>query len=430
MRISRGSLTALVLLAALATVFGARASWARGGTAAPGLQEAHRYAGEFGLFVGTLEDGLVVRWITESAVPGVVRAFVDGKKVQEVRTTAGQAHAARVSSTAPVVTLEYGELEGARYRTTICRDPVEKPAVDIRGVDSVYMLGDVHGEFDRLTTLLRNADLVDDSLAWTGGDRRLVLLGDIFDRGDAVTRVLWLLYRLEREAREAGGAVDVILGNHELMIMSHDTRYVGLKETMLASAHGLPYGDLFHPRTSVLGRWLASKPGLVRMDDLLLAHGGVSPEYVDYTLAEYQDTLRAFIDEDLLVHWQDPEFLEAFADTTTLDSAGVSRRWRFFFGSQSVMWFRGLVLSDTLAPHLDRVLDRFDASVHVVGHTPVPTIQQRYDGKLIAADLHEAATEMLFLARREDGGWDRYRIPLAGEWTLLPEAGPAAGQER
>jgi hypothetical protein len=429
-RATRGSLTALGLLAALATVAGARASWARpGGEASPPRLEP-RFAGEFGLYVGLLDDGLVVRWITESPVPGVLRAFVDGEEVEEIRTTAGQVHAARLDGSYPVVTLAYGELDGDQYRTTIYEDPPELAPIDIRGVDSVYMFGDVHGEFDRVTKLLRNADLVDDSLAWTGGARRLVFLGDLFDRGEDVTRVLWFLYRLEREARDAGGAVDVILGNHELMIMSHDARYVGIKETRLASAHGLAYGDLFHPRTSVLGRWLATKPGLVRMDDLLLAHGGVGPEYADYTLEEYRDTLQAFIAEDLLVHWQDPEFLEAFADTTTLDSAGVSRRWRFFFGSGSVMWFRGLVLSDTLGPYLEEVLERFDASVHVVGHTPVATIQERYDGKLIAADLEEAASEMLFMARREEGGWDRYRIPLSGEWTPLSDLGPAATPER
>jgi len=417
-------LASLAFAALVLTGAGTRASWARPDPANE-RRTGPRYAGEFGLYVGTDKDGLVVRWITETVAPGIVQAWVDGEMVDEVRTTEGQAHAAHLGTLAPVVTLAYGEQDGEPYRTTIYRDPVRSPQLEVDGVDSVYMMGDVHGEFDHLTQLLRNAELIGEELRWTGGSRHLVLLGDLFDRGDDVTRVLWFLYGLEREAAEAGGAVHIILGNHELMIMSRDERYVGLKENTIASVHGLGYGELFNPHTSVLGRWLAGKPGLVRMDDLLLAHGGMSPEYVDYTLQEYEDTLRTFINEQLLVHWQDPEFLEAFADTTTLDSAGVARRWGFFFGPESVQWFRGFVQSDTLGPFLDRVLDHFHATVHVVGHTPVSTIQERYDGKLIAADLLEAATEMLFLVRREDGGWDRYRIPLTGEWTPLSDTATA-----
>ncbi|MDX1395925.1 MAG: metallophosphoesterase [Gemmatimonadota bacterium] len=392
-------------------------------------QQDRRFDGEFGLYVGVTETGLEVRWITTEAGQGVVHVVVDGDAVELVQTPVGQAHVAYIQNLAPDITLLYGAEGGPLHRTRVLREPRAEPVIELEGVETVYMFGDVHGQYDRVVALLGNAGLVDDDLGWTGGDAHLVLLGDIFDRGDDVTGVLWLLYRLEREAAAAGGAVHVVLGNHEAMVMSGDLRYLSGKEALIANAHGLGYGRLFDPHVSVLGRWLARKPALVKMDDLLLAHGGVSPEYVDYTLQQYQDSLRTFIDEELFVHWNDQEYLDTYADrvaeagpdTPAVDSAGIARRYEFFFGAESVMWFRDLVRSDTLDAHLDRVLESFDVGVHVVGHTPVKTIREGYDGRLIATDLEEAATEMLHMVRRPDGTWDRYRIPLFGEPSRLSE---------
>jgi len=388
--------------------------------------EELRFDGEYGLYVRVVDDGLEVRWITAEAGPGMLHAFVESEEIERVRTASAQTHFVFVETLAPEVTLVYGADGGEAHRTAIVREPRAEPEIEIDGVETAYMFGDVHGEFDRVVGLLRNARLIDEELEWAGGDSHLVFLGDIFDRGDDVTRVLWFLYRLEREAAQAGGAVHVVLGNHEVMVMSDDDRYVGFKETAIAQAHGVKYAKLFDPHDSVLGRWLAHKPGLVRMEDLLLAHGGVSPEYRDYTLQGYQDSLRTFIDEELFKRWGDQEYLDSYGedpepDEFIADSLGVLRRWNFFFEGSSVLWFRDLVQSDTLGVFLDEVLEHFDTKVHVVGHTPVKTIREMYDGKLIATDLEEAATELLHLARRKDGGWDRYRIPLLGEPTPLAE---------
>ena len=43
-------------------------------------------------------------------------------------------------------------------------------------------------------------------------------------------KVLDLLMRLESEARAAGGAVHVVLGNHEVMNIAGDLRYVSTEE--------------------------------------------------------------------------------------------------------------------------------------------------------------------------------------------------------
>ena len=387
----------------------------------PTGQAGWRFEGEYGLYVAYDRRGLDVRWLTEGERPGLVRAIVNGRVVDEQRTVPGHAHAARLRVRAPEVTLEYGteHAEGADetaalHRTRIWAGPLP-PEVDVEGHDSVFVFGDVHGEFDRVVSLLGRAGLIDAELHWTGGRAVVAFLGDLFDRGDDVTRLLWFVYRLEREAAAAGGRVITLLGNHEAMVLSGDLRYVAPRERTIGDRHGMSYEMLFDPGRSVLGRWLAAKPGLVRLGDLLLAHGGMSPAYAGFSLQEYQDTLEAFIAEPLFTRWRDRVFLREFARATRLDSAQIYRRYNFFFGPESVLWYRDLVLSDTLGDHLDSVLERFGAGIHVVGHTPVRTIRESYGGKLIAVDLLNAAAEMLRLVRHPDGTWNRARIRLDGE---------------
>jgi len=395
-------------------------------------QPGWHVAGEYGLYVAFAGPGLEVRWITEEERPGRVRAIVDGRVVDEQRTDPGYAHAARLRVRAPEVTLEYGaeSPDGAGgaaplHRTRIWAEPAP-PEIDLSGHPSVFVFGDVHGEFDRVVSLLGRAGLIDADRRWTGGDAAVAFLGDLFDRGNDVTRLLWFVYGLEREAMAAGGRVITLLGNHEAMVLTGDLRYVAPKEQTVGELHGMSYDALFDPERSVLGSWIAAKPGLVRLDDLLFAHGGVSPAYVGSSLEEYQDTLETFIAEPLFTRWRDEAFLREYVRETRLDSAQIYRRYDFFFGPESVLWYRDLVLTDTLGGHLDAVLERFGARIHVVGHTPVPTIRESYGGRLIAADLLDAAAELLHLIRRRDGGWNRTVIRLDGGTVTLDSAAPGA----
>ena len=398
------------------------------GSRPPTGQAGWRFEGEYGLYVAYDRRGIEVRWLTDEARPGLVRAIVDGRVVDERRTDPGHAHAARLRVRAPEVTLEYGvehvDGEGgaaALQRTRVWAEPAP-PEVDLAGHDSVFVFGDVHGEFDRVVSLLGGAGLIDPDLRWTGGRAAVAFLGDLFDRGDDVTRLLWFVYRLEREAEAAGGRVITLLGNHEAMVLSGDLRYVAPRERTIGDRHGMSYEELFDPGRAVLGRWLTAKPGLVRLGDLLLAHGGVSPAYTDVSLEEYQDILGAFITEPLFTRWRDRAFLREFARETRLDSAQIFRRYDFFFGPESVLWYRDLVLSDTLGGHLDAVLERFGTDIHIVGHTPVRTIRESYGGKVIAVDLLDAAAEMLRLVRGADGSWHRSKIPLEGDPQALGQA--------
>ena len=78
-------------------------------------------------------------------------------------------------------------------------------------------VGDIHGAGVAFRALLQRAGLVDAQEHWSGGRATLVQTGDYTDRGREVRAVMDLLMRLEEEADDAGGRVEVLLGNHETM---------------------------------------------------------------------------------------------------------------------------------------------------------------------------------------------------------------------
>jgi len=434
----------------------------------------YHLAGEYGLWVTERGGDLHVGWLTETPTKGVLEVIRDGKQLHRFETPVSEGHEVDFPRPpdGPLV-LRYGAVDSAqaakRYNTTVYLTRKVAPAPGVlNGVDSLFVVGDTHGEYDNLSRLLEGAGLIDENGRWSGGHKHVVFLGDLFDRGPDVTRNLWFMYRLEREAARAGGGAHVVLGNHEMMVFTNDLRYTSPKERLVAMLHGTSYPKLFDIRHSVLGRWLRSKPGMMKIDGILLAHGGVTPQYARYGVRAFNDSLRAFLGEDFFYYMS---ALFDHADTTVKlvqDSADVSRvsashvvvmdtvtadrRLDFFFADTSVFWFRGYLSVDLAsreagasaaspensaraAPESDRdvrkaelesVLKRTRASIQVIGHTPGPTVRWRFGGRLIAVDLDHPATEMALLVRDGKGGYRAYRYTQKGPAGPLPED-PADG---
>lgn len=58
-------------------------------------------------------------------------------------------------------------------------------------------------------------------------------MGDQLDRGDSELQILYMLERLQDEARAAGGALHVLVGNHETMNAEGRFRYSTPRSTEL-----------------------------------------------------------------------------------------------------------------------------------------------------------------------------------------------------
>jgi hypothetical protein len=243
-------------------------------------------------------------------------------------------------------------------------------------VPRILAISDIHGEYEALVSFLTGAGVIDTAGRWAWGTGHLVVLGDIVDRGDRVTECLWLLHRLEQEAARAGGRVHVVLGNHEMMVMRDDLRYVNEKYTNgIVRYLGVRYQDLFGPDME-LGRWLRSKPIVLKLNDLVFAHAGLAPELVRRGLDIH--ALNTIGRESL--------------DLTSV-ALTFSDVPKLLLGSSGPLWYRGYLYPmngqypAATAAELDSLLAYYSATALVVGHTEIGQVARLHDGRVYAIDV-------------------------------------------
>lgn len=284
--------------------------------------------------------------------------------------------------------------------------------------ERIIAIGDLHGDYEAWQDIALAADLIDRDGHWSGGVTALVQLGDIVDRGPDSLRIIHHLQQLEKEARDAGGQVIVLLGNHEAMNISGDLRYVHpgelaafadkqskrrrqltwldkreeiarsytatnpditIKAVRKAWFEDTPFGKLEHRQAwragGEIGTWAGNLPVVAKVGDTLFVHGGLSAERG----LEPLSVLNA-------------RYAAALADVEGPDLATVE-------DLLGPLWYRGNVMraesdSSRLSreEELSRVLSFHQAKRLVVGHTPSPAgITTDLGGRLIRIDTGIAA---------------------------------------
>jgi hypothetical protein len=333
--------------------------------------------------------------------PYVVPAADGGLESRQLREDSGGLQSARVKPGDTITVPAVGDLPAFPVKL---REPATpgQSELEIAATTPLFVVADTHGEFDILARMLRQHGVLDAQLAWKFGRGHLVVLGDMFDRGPNHTEILWLLYALEAQARQAGGGVHVLLGNHEVMVMGGDLRYLNRKYQAATPALGVrSYAELFSAR-SVLGQWLRSRPAVMKINRLLLAHAGISRELIqqDLGLPAVNDSLRAVL-------------------SAPPSDAAARERAELLLGPLGPLWYRGYFPEQRGFPaasdaDVDAVLAHFGVDRIIIGHTRVPTITALYGGKVIAVQVYP---------RRDDAGTQFETLLIRGGKLLraLPD---------
>lgn len=150
------------------------------------------------------------------------------------------------------------------------------------GVSKVTAVGDVHGDFDALVKILFTEGLINQKYQWIGGDRHLVMLGDLIAGGDRSKDVIELIISLETQSRKSGGRVHSLLGNHDLIVASGDFDSLSKKDRQAFVDEKLTKPKDVNQKLSEMflgdGRysnWMASRPIILRINDQLYVHAGI-----------------------------------------------------------------------------------------------------------------------------------------------------------
>jgi hypothetical protein len=229
-----------------------------------------------------------------------------------------------------------------------------------------------------------------------------VQTGDVVDRGGDSRKAMDLLMSLEKEAAKAGGGVHALIGNHEAMNLYGDLRYTTAQEFTAfrtgqsadiqaafweRETKGLPSPpseaerrkwDGEHPLgwfehrmefgpKGKYGKWIRSHQAVIKINDSLYIHGGISPRFAEFSLEQINDMVGGELNDFSKIN----------------DKSAVT-------SDDGPLWYRGLSQDEKAADsaHVDRLLSTFGVGRIVVGHTPTSgAILPRYDGKVIVIDV-------------------------------------------
>ena len=269
-----------------------------------------------------------------------------------------------------------------------------EPAGVWKDVDKIVAVGDVHGDYDQLVTVLKSAGLIDDGENWTGGKTHLVQNGDVVDRGPDSRKAMDLLMKIEKQAAAAGGQVHALIGNHEAMNVKGDFRYTSAAEYASfsdqnsASVRDAAYQkegggqdrgqwDASHPLgyfehraafsiTGKYGEWIARNDAVIKINTTLFLHAGISAKFSSQKIDQINGHIRSALKDR-----------ELPKDNILTDPEGP-------------LWYRGLAKGNEqeLEPQLKKALKNFGVERIVIGHTYAnAAITPRFDGKVIMVDI-------------------------------------------
>ena len=215
--------------------------------------------------------------------------------------------------------------------------PWSATAAPVEPQNRIVTIGDIHGEFDDFCRILKRAHVLDEQNHWIGGSTTLVQTGDVIDRGPKGREAMDLLMALETEAGKAGGRVIPLLGNHEVMNLLGDLRYVtppnyaafadndsekrrqaayreysawlaskskslaaikqpifpASEETWMSDhpAGFLEYREAFGP-DGKYGKWIRQHDAVAQIEGIIFLHGGIAPALISMSLEKINSQVR------------------------------------------------------------------------------------------------------------------------------------------
>jgi hypothetical protein len=186
---------------------------------------------------------------------------------------------------------------------------------------SAYVIGDIHGQHEKLVRLLISTRLLNQDLTWNAGRSILWFIGDFFDRGPGGLETVNLIMRMQQQAAQAGGEVGALLGNHEVLLLAaklfgqHPTRGPGgtfASDWMINGGVITNLTDLTQAHVD----WLKNLPAMTMVQKRLLMHADAL-FYLRYghSIEEVNQSIRLLLHSSDTREWE--RLLENFSERDT-----------------------------------------------------------------------------------------------------------------
>lgn len=254
--------------------------------------------------------------------------------------------------------------------------PFSRPAWENGAREKTLVISDPHGDLESFIAVLQNNGVIDKNYNWIFGKNQLVVIGDVFDRGEDVLPIYWLMYKLEQEALEAGGIMTFLLGNHEEMVLRNNLKYTRSKYKNLAEKLNIEYPGLWNGE-SELGRWLQTRNLMQVIGKDLYVHAGLSPEFsrMNYSIPAVNEE----VGKSILLNQAGRKALSEMSDSIYSTYGGP-------------FWYRGMVKNEdryhpVYMDEVDQILKQYQVDRIFVGHTIFDNVTSFYGKKVVAVNV-------------------------------------------
>jgi hypothetical protein len=249
--------------------------------------------------------------------------------------------------------------------------------------DRLIVIGDLHGDLQRLTQCFYQARLINNDFQWIAEPRNtwVIQLGDQVDSEARAQTKQWetmpdisvvqFMVEMDALAKPHGGRVISLIGNHEIMNVMGDFSYASSKSIhdmggAAARAHKFRPGG---PIASILSR----RPVVVRIGELLFCHAGLLPIHLHLAQGSIA---------------QINEWAYRYLLYQPFSSDEARKMETVILGQSSILWTRHYSEKDddTRLASLENVLKHTKTKAMFLGHTVVPHVIALYDMKLWFVD--------------------------------------------
>jgi Calcineurin-like phosphoesterase len=253
----------------------------------------------------------------------------------------------------------------------------------------IIVIGDVHGDLQRLAHCFIKAGLINHQYQWTAQppDTWVVQLGDQVDslsRGAddqwetlPDIKVVEFMQQMDALARPFGGRVVSLIGNHELMNTMGDFTYVSAK-SLKETGGVMGRTQKFRPG-GPFANLLADRPVIAKIGSLVFCHAGILPSHLAMAgggvraIGVINDWARRYLRYEPIREEEVPRLRSVLIDT------------------EGILWNRHYADASPeneseRRTSLETVLGSLGARAMFVGHTTVPQILALYDRRIWFVD--------------------------------------------